>query len=40
MAREIVQYAKRVLKKDDIKYTDIWKIKAKLVCGEEVAGGL
>ena len=40
MAKEITQYAKRVLKMDDIKYTDIWKIKSKLVCGEEVEGGL
>lgn len=40
LANEIVDYAKKIYKADNMKYEDLWRFKVKLVHGKEYADGL
>lgn len=40
LANEIVDYAKKIFKTENMKYEDLWRFKVKLVAGQEYPNGL
>jgi hypothetical protein len=44
VVEEVMSYARKKFKEatgsDGVVYQDLWRMKARLVCGEEVEGGL